>query len=296
MNVEWIGCAPQGFRIGRPVGFRPQLIVIHVIVGSLLSADRWFNNPTASVSAHYGVGHDGQLHQYVSETDTAFHAGIVVNPLCELVLCQPNVNPNYYSIGIEHEGLPNDNWTEEQAAASAALIAAIAQRWNIPIDEKHVIPHHYIRASKTCPGDQRKVEVLIAAALAQNSSGSSAPTAPLAEVPVAPGQAAPVPSAQGAHQLGPLTQPTSRLLPSASQIQAAAVQLEIGIVMNVRVRGGAPSTTAPVVNVLLARTVLRATGAVFGENIQGNPAWYRDVNGNFIWAGGTNAPHPKLLG
>ena len=52
MNPEWIGCSPHNFRPGRLVGYRPELIVIHVIAGSLLSADRWFNNPDASVSAH----------------------------------------------------------------------------------------------------------------------------------------------------------------------------------------------------------------------------------------------------
>ncbi len=271
MNREWIGCAPHNFRPGRPVGYHPELIVIHVIVGSLLSADRWFNNPAASVSAHYGVGCDGQVHQYVAETDTAFHAGIVVNPDCELVMSRPNMNPNYYSIGIEHEGQPGDPWTDQQAAASAALIAEIAQRWNIPIDDQHVIQHHEIRASKTCPGGQQKVNVLIA----------GAQTVPAQDILVAPAQAAPV-------------QPVLITPAPAAPIQpVSAEQSGVRTVANIRVRKGAPSTAAPELNVLQIHTLFRPTGAVIGESVQGNAAWYRDADGNFIWAGGTDAPHPS---
>src|ERR1700674_4026542 len=228
MKKEWIGCSPNNYRQGRPVGFRPELIVIHVIVGSLLSADRWFNNPAASVSAHYGVGCDGHVHQYVAETDTAFHAGVVVNPDCELVLDRPHVNPNYYSIGIEHEGQPDDPWTDEQAAASAALIAEIAQRWKIPTDDRHVIQHHQIRASKTCPGGQQKVALLIA----------RAQTVSAQDVPVARGPAGPVP---------PVPVETVQAAPVQS---VSADQGQVRTVANVRVRQGAPSTTAREVTVL----------------------------------------------
>lgn len=161
MDKEWIGCAPNNFQPGRPAGFRPEIIVIHVIVGLLQSADRWFNDPAAHVSAHYGVGQDGRVHQYVAETDTAYHAGIVVNPTAPIVQGRPHTNPNYYSIGIEHEGQPTDAWTSAQADGSAALIAEVAQRWNIALDDQHIVGHHQIRASKTCPGDQQKVNELI---------------------------------------------------------------------------------------------------------------------------------------
>lgn len=270
MNREWIGCALHNFRPGRPVGYHPELIVIHVIVGSLLSADRWFNNPAASVSAHYGVGRDGCIHQYVDESDTAFHAGIVVNPECELVMARPNVNPNYYSIGIEHEGQPGDPWTDDQALASATLIAEIAQRWNIQIDDQHIIQHHEIRASKTCPGGQQKVDVLIA----------GAQTVPAQNILVAPAQGAPVQPV--------LITPT----PAAPIQPVSAEQGGVRTVANVRVRKGVPSTAAPEVKVLQIHTLFRPTGTVIGESVQGNAAWYRDAEGNFIWAGGTDAPHP----
>lgn len=290
MNCEWIGCAPNNFRPGRPVGYRPELIVIHVIVGPLVSADRWFNDPAALVSAHYGIGCDGRIHQYVGETDTAFHAGIAVNPECELVISRPHVNPNYYSIGIEHEGQPGDDWTDEQAAASAALISELAQRWHIPIDNKHVIQHQQIRASRTCPGGQQKVDVLIARALGQPLQLAPLPSAKAAPVPtpkappVPSAQTPPVPSAQ-AHQVASVQAPS---------VQPVSVDLnEVRTVTKVRVRRSAPSSGSPVVSVLQINAFFKPTGVVIGESLQGNPMWYRDADGNFIWAGGTDAPHPK---
>jgi hypothetical protein len=283
MKKEWIGCSPNNYRQGRPVGFRPELIVIHVIVGSLLSADRWFNNPAASASAHYGVGCDGQVHQYVTETDTAFHAGVVVNPDCELVLARPHVNPNYYSIGIEHEGQPGEPWTDEQTAASAALIAEIAQRWSIPIDDRHVIQHHQIRASKKCPGGQQKVALLIARA--QILPGQDAPVARAQTLPVQDATVARVPS-------GPVQPVPPATVPATPVPSVSAGLGEVRTVLKVRVRKGAPSTSVREVAVLPIHTPFRPAAAVIGESIQGNAAWYRDADGNFIWAGGTDAPHP----
>ncbi len=242
MNLEWIGCSARNFRPGRPAGMRPEAIVIHVIVGSLASADSWFNDPVASVSAHYGVGRGGAVHQYVKEEDTAFHAGIVVNPTASLVLSRPKVNPNFYTIGIEHEGQPDDDWTSEQGVASSALIANIAARWSIPIDSDHVIGHHTVRASKPCPGDLAKVAELIAQA-------KSAPLAP-----------------------------------------GAGFATAVRTISNVRLRRGFPNTAAPVVKIIPAGTLLTPTGSVTGESIAENAKWFRDADGNFLWAGGTDAP------
>jgi N-acetyl-anhydromuramyl-L-alanine amidase AmpD len=101
MQRDWIGCAADNFRKGRH-GFEPRAIVIHIIVGSLESAGMTFRDPRSSVSAHYGVGKSGRVHQFVEETDTAFHAGTVVEPTWRLI--ERNVNPNLYTIGIEQRG------------------------------------------------------------------------------------------------------------------------------------------------------------------------------------------------
>ena len=82
-----------------------------------------FLDPGAHKSAHYAVSKSGEIHQYVDENDTAFHAGVVVNPSWGLI--KPDVNPNFYTIGIEHEGRPDDVWPEEQVSASATLVVEI---------------------------------------------------------------------------------------------------------------------------------------------------------------------------
>ncbi|MFI4934996.1 MAG: N-acetylmuramoyl-L-alanine amidase [Caulobacterales bacterium] len=151
--ATWIGAAAANFNPGRPAGFQPEAVVIHIMDGFLTGTDNWFNDPKAKVSAHYGVGKDGTVHQYVKETDTAFHAGIVDRPSWPLI--KPKVNPNFYTIGVEHEGfdaVPYP-WPAPQLAASLALVAQIADRWNIARDADHIIPHHQIRFAKTCPGE-----------------------------------------------------------------------------------------------------------------------------------------------
>ena len=149
MPPEWIGCAAGNFHKGRH-GLIPKAIVIHIVVGSLESAGLTFGDPRSSVSAHYGVGKSGRVHQFVQEADTAYHAGIVVRPSWRLL--EPGINPNFYTIGIEHEGQPQDLWPDEQYSASAALVREIAERWKIPLDREHIIMHREIRASKSCPG------------------------------------------------------------------------------------------------------------------------------------------------
>ena len=157
MNKTFVGCAPVNFRQGRPGTFKPEAIVIHICQGSLHSADQHFNDPMSSVSAHYCVGKTGEVHQYVQEVDTAFHAGNVDRPSWALIKkgAAPGsfINPNFYTIGIEHEGFADSVWPETQISTSAALVGEIAQRWQIPLDEDHVVRHHQIRFSKSCPGN-----------------------------------------------------------------------------------------------------------------------------------------------
>lgn len=153
------------FHVGRLHGHKPVLIVIHISEGSLFSADNWFASRECPVSSHYIVGKSGEIHQYVNEDATAYHAGILDRPSSAIVK-QLKGNPNDYSIGIEHEGKAGDVPTAQQLAASAELIAGIANRWNIALDQDHVIPHHAIRFMKSCPGAGFKVDAFIAAAKA----------------------------------------------------------------------------------------------------------------------------------
>ena len=159
MDVKWIGCPDSNFRKGRPEGLRPEAIVIHIMDGSFAAGESVFRDATTQKSAHYGISKSGEIHQYVDENDTAFHAGIVVNPTWRLL--KPRVNPNYYTIGIEHEGRPDDVRPEAQLSASASLLRDIAARWAIQLDKEHVVRHREIRASKTCPGNWLDIQELL---------------------------------------------------------------------------------------------------------------------------------------
>lgn len=161
METTWIGCAPENFRKDRPSGMKPELIVLHSLDGNLADAEARFSRNGTNLSAHYAVGVRGEVHQYVAETDTAFHAGYAVNPAATLVKGRPRINPNFYSIGIEHEGKPGEPWSREQCAATAALIRDITSRWAIPLDRDHVVAHSEIRSSANCPGSGVDIGALL---------------------------------------------------------------------------------------------------------------------------------------
>src|SRR3990167_3035122 len=141
MEIKWTGAHSNNYTVGRG-GKKISKIVMHWIVGTLESADATFANPDRLASAHYGIG-DKEIHQYVKEEDTAWHAS--------------NLTVNRESIGIEHSGgwdLGNGQRakpTEETHKTSALLIADICKRYSIPIDKDHILPHNNFSATQ-CPG------------------------------------------------------------------------------------------------------------------------------------------------
>ncbi len=124
---RWVPASSSNYSRGRG-GQSVRRIVIHTTQGSYAGAISWFQNPRASVSAHYVIrSSDGQITQMVRESDTAWHARDV----------------NRYSVGIEHEGwVSNASWyTEAMYRASARLTCEIARRHGVPVDRTHVIGH-----------------------------------------------------------------------------------------------------------------------------------------------------------
>ena len=157
---SWVGS--PNFTSGRGA-YRPEAIVIHIMQGTLGDTDSWFGKTISQVSAHYGVGQDGTVHQYVHEGDTAWHAGRVVSPTWSLI--KPGVNPNLYTIGIEHEGFTGNPWPAAMLATSASIVADVARRWSIALDRDHIIGHAEIYAPKGfCPGTGVDLMDLIARA------------------------------------------------------------------------------------------------------------------------------------
>lgn len=171
MNI--IQKSSPNFWSGRK-GYRPEAIVIHIMDGTLTGTDSWFASTSSQVSAHYGIGKGGEVHQYVQEGDAAWHAGRVDKPSWALI--KPDVNPNLYTIGLEHEGKPADEWTDAMKQASAALIRDICQRWQIPIDRSHIIGHYQIFSQKpNCPAANKSIidELIALASSGQQTTNAT---------------------------------------------------------------------------------------------------------------------------
>lgn len=83
-----------------------RLDITHVMQGSLWGTDSWFHNPAAQASAHFGVGYDGTVLQWVSCNMMAWHA----------------CNANGHSIGVETEGMAGQPFTRAQVRKLAAIL------------------------------------------------------------------------------------------------------------------------------------------------------------------------------
>ena len=134
-------------------------IVLHTGEGNKNQILDWFLSPKSQVSSHYLVCEDGEVWQFVNEKDAAWGSGKIVNPTSELLKENEGINPNKYLLQIEHEGYARNGINEVQYESTAELIKGIRERWNIPMDRKHIIRHQEINDDKLCPGflDANKV-------------------------------------------------------------------------------------------------------------------------------------------
>lgn len=243
MEISWIGCHSANYMAGRR-GFHPEAIVVHTLPGDLAAAENSVFDATSQTSAHYAISLTGEVHQYVDESDTAFHAGVVVLPDWKL-LKRNGANPNFYTIGIEFEGSPATPWPGAQALAGNLLVLEIAARWGIPLDTDHVIGHSRIRASQNCPADNIDFTRLL--------------------------RKAPAPSVA---------------LPS--------IKTKVRTIQTAQVRYQRPNTITAIAETFVANTEIEVVGFTLGERVKGNPYWYADIHGNYIWAGVTNRPDPAV--
>lgn len=135
-------------------GYQPIAIVDHITAGAMPGCLSWLMNPKAKASAHYLVAKDGRIFQLVKDADTAWHAGFVNRPSWSLL--KRDINPNYYTIGIEHECLSGGELTEEQYQATRWLHTYLCEKWHIPVDTDHIIGHYRIDSVNrpNCPGPQ----------------------------------------------------------------------------------------------------------------------------------------------
>lgn len=114
-GITWIG-SPNHYN-GRN-GYTISHITLHIMVGTLVGTDSVFQH-SGGASAHYGIGGNGEIHQYVSESDGSWS--------------DANHASNNSTVSIEHQGgMTGIPCTRACMDASARLCADIARRqgWN----------------------------------------------------------------------------------------------------------------------------------------------------------------------
>ncbi|TGE35857.1 N-acetylmuramoyl-L-alanine amidase [Desulfosporosinus fructosivorans] len=147
-NIKWIG-SPN---YSDPKGYKMIAIVDHIMAGTLIGTDSWFSNPSSGVSSHFGVGKNGDIHQYVDLRYPAWANGVANKP--DWSLLKSGVNPNHYTVSIEHEGESGDVMPEKQYQATLALHRWLIETLGIPVTRDNIIGHYRIDSvnKSNCPG------------------------------------------------------------------------------------------------------------------------------------------------
>ena len=126
-------------------GKHNKYIVLHYVgaTGSAEDNCKYFLSNYRGASAHYFVGHNGEVFQSVLDRDVAWHCGATTykHPYCR----------NTNSIGIElccRKGA--NGWYFEEATIKAAkeLTKQLMKKYNIPVAN---VIRHYDVTGKTCP-------------------------------------------------------------------------------------------------------------------------------------------------
>lgn len=113
-NAVFVPAASCNYTTGRN-GTVVSSVTVHYTQGTYAGSIAWFQNCSASASAHYVIRSvDGQVTQMVSEADKAWHVGVA----------------NSYTIGIEHEAYGNiySYFTMNMYQSSANLVKDICSR------------------------------------------------------------------------------------------------------------------------------------------------------------------------
>lgn len=156
---NYVQLAPSPNYNARPIGTQPYLLVIHNIslppnqfhgqavtqfFQNQLDFDEhpWFDQiRNITVSAHFFIRRDGEIVQFVSTNDRAWHAGVSRFNGLE--------NCNDFSIGIELEGADHIPYTQAQYQRLTALTNLLHQRYTFSAICGH---EHIAPIRKTDPG------------------------------------------------------------------------------------------------------------------------------------------------
>ena len=115
-------------------------LVIHYVgaTGGAEANCKYFLNTHRGASAHYFVGHKGEVWQCVEDKNVAWHCG------------SKNKINNGNSIGIEMCCKKKGNWYFEAATVDAAveLTKMLMQKYGVPVER---VVRHYDVTGKMCP-------------------------------------------------------------------------------------------------------------------------------------------------
>lgn len=150
-EVKWIGST--NYTLWRS-GWDVRAIVLHTMGGYLAGSDAWFNNPSSQVSAHFGIGLNGDIHQYVDLNNTAWANGILESGN-KWQFRFGSTNPNYRTVSIETEDRadPTTPVTQKQFDAVLYTCTLVSEAF---VHCDGIVPHYYIspQTRPNCPGDR----------------------------------------------------------------------------------------------------------------------------------------------
>lgn len=118
-------------RQGQPIKY----IVLHGTAGgsSAQAIGEYFRDSNVDASAHFVIGQDGTIVQGVNVLAAAWGNGVLTAG--HAAYLPENINPNLYSVSIEHVKPSTDNsdqLTSAQAQNSSELIQRLCDTYNIP--------------------------------------------------------------------------------------------------------------------------------------------------------------------
>lgn len=172
--AQWQG-SPNDYQGGMDA--QPMGVVLHIEQGYETGTVSEFHNPGAQASAHFGVGKDGHIDQFVDTNDAAW----------------AEVAGNRHWISIEHEGFSGESLTLQQVASDARLVAWLkghegGPAYNFPLSVTddintpglgwHGMGGDAWGGHFNCPGDPVKAQRQTILAEAGRILGGNPPTPP----------------------------------------------------------------------------------------------------------------------
>jgi len=128
-------------------------VVLHIAAGAYAPSRDWLCDPNSGVSAHFIISKQGEISQLVSIYNSARANGLsysagrwknargkFVSPTWSDIIV--GVNPNLYTISIEHEGFPEEARTQPMQDADVQLLRWIASQLHFSYVPGHSLIGH----------------------------------------------------------------------------------------------------------------------------------------------------------